>query len=235
MSISVEEVRERLIKVSEEDYKKFNKSLMPGVNLVLGVRMPKIRQVAKEIAKGDFRTYLAEAKEKIGEGSYHEEIMMEGLVIAYAKVDIEEYFSYLDAFVPKIHNWAVCDCCSSTLKFMNKYQEESFAYIQKYLKSDGEYELRFGIVSLLDHFINEAYIDRVLDICHHTKHEGYYVKMAVAWTLSICYIKFPEKTRALLEQNAMDDFTHNKTIQKIRESYRVSKEEKEELKLLKRK
>lgn len=235
MSNIIEETREKLIEASEVEYKSFNQSLMPGTNLVLGVRMPKVRQIAKEIAKGDFRTYLEEAKVKIGEGSYHEEIMMEGLVIAYAKMELSERFSYLDIFVPKIHNWAVCDCCGNTYKFMDQYQEESFAYIQKYLSSKREYELRFGIVSLLDHFLNETYIDQVLDICHHVRHEGYYVKMVTAWTLSICYVKFPEKTRVLLENNTMDDFTHNKTIQKIRESYRVSKEEKESLNLLKRK
>lgn len=232
----VENIRMRLEQLSEEDYKKFNENLLPGTKHVLGVRMPKLRALAKEIAKGDFRAYLNEAYEKISadKGSYHEEIMLEGLVIAYAKMELKERFFYLDRFVPKIHNWAVCDCCSNTYKFMEKYQEESFAYLETYLHSQREYELRFGIVSLLDHFINDSYIDRVLSICEHTRHEGYYVKMAVAWTLSVCYVKYPEKTRRLLKENTMDEFTHNKTIQKIRESYRVSREEKEELKSWKR-
>lgn len=232
----IAEIKMRLEQIAEEDYKKFNENLLPGTEHVLGVRMPKLRALAKEVAKEDFRTYLNEAHEKISadKGSYHEEIMLEGLVIAYAKMELEERFFYLDRFVPKIHNWAVCDCCSNTYKFMEKYQEESFAYIDKYLHSQREYELRFGIVSLLDHFMNDTYIDQVLAICECTRHEGYYVKMAVAWTLSICYVQYPAKTRMLLEKNTMDDFTHNKTIQKIRESYRVSKEEKEELKKLKR-
>lgn len=232
----IENIRMRLEQLSEEDYKKFNENLLPGTEHVLGVRMPKLRTLAKEVAKEDFRTYLDEAHEKISadQGSYHEEIMLEGLVIAYAKMELEERFFYLDRFVPKIHNWAVCDCCSNTYKFMEKYQEESFAYIDKYLHSQREYELRFGIVSLLEHFMNDTYIDQVLAICERTRHEDYYVKMAVAWTLSICYVKYPAKTRMLLEKNTMDDFTHNKTIQKIRESYRVSREEKEELKSWKR-
>lgn len=232
----IAEIKMCLEQIAEEDYKKFNENLLPGTEHVLGVRMPKLRTLAKEVAKEDFRTYLDEAHEKISadQSSYHEEIMLEGLVIAYAKMELEERFFYLDRFVPKIHNWAVCDCCSNTYKFMEKYQEESFAYIDKYLHSQREYELRFGIVSLLDHFMNDTYIDQVLAICECTRHEGYYVKMAVAWTLSICYVKYPAKTRMLLEKNTMDDFTHNKTIQKIRESYRVSKEEKEELKKLKR-
>ena len=232
----IAEIKKRLEQIAEEDYKKFNENLLPGTEHVLGVRMPKLRTLAKEVAKEDFRTYLDEAHEKISvdQGSYHEEIMLEGLVIAYAKMELEERFFYLDRFVPKIHNWAVCDCCSNTYKFMEKYQEESFAYIDKYLHSQREYELRFGIVSLLEHFMNDTYIDQVLAICECTRHEGYYVKMAVAWTLSICYVKYPAKTRMFLEKNTMDDFTHNKTIQKIRESYRVSKEVKEELKKLKR-
>ena len=116
----IENIRMRLEQLSEEDYKKFNENLLPGTKHVLGVRMPKLRALAKEIAKGDFRAYLNEAYEKISadKGSYHEEIMLEGLVIAYAKMELKERFFYLDRFVPKIHNWAVCDCCSNTYKFM---------------------------------------------------------------------------------------------------------------------
>lgn len=103
----IENIRMRLEQLSEEDYKKFNENLLPGTKHVLGVRMPKLRALAKEIAKGDFRAYLNEAYEKISadKGSYHEEIMLEGLVIAYAKMELKERFFYLDRFVPKIHNW----------------------------------------------------------------------------------------------------------------------------------
>ncbi len=79
---------------------------------------------------------------------------------------------------------------------------------------------------LLDFFINEAYIDAVLEEMKKIHHDGYYVKMAVAWAVSICYIHFPEKTQKLLKENSLDDWTHNKTIQKIRESLRISKEER---------
>ena len=79
------------------------------------------------------------------------------------------------------------------------------------------------------------HIDEILEYCGRIRHDGYYTKMGVAWTVQVCYVKFPEKTRRFLEHDSMDDFTHNKAIQKIRESYRVSREEKEELNLLKRK
>ena len=117
---------------------------------------------------------------------------------------------------------------------MKKDQEYWYGYLQKWLKSSREYEIRFGVVCLLDFFINEAYIDAVLEEMKKIHHDGYYVKMAVAWAVSICYIHFPEKTQKLLKENSLDDWTHNKTIQKIRESLRISKEKKEMLKTWKR-
>ena len=90
------------------------------------------------------------------------------------------------------------------------------------------------IVAMMSHFVDEGHIDEILGICDGLHHDGYYAKMGVAWTIQVCYVKFPEQTRRLLENNHMDDFTHNKAIQKIRESYRVSREEKEELAKLKR-
>ena len=97
-------------------------------------------------------------------------------------------------------------------------------FIQSYLCSTQEYEIRFAVVCLLDFFINETYIEQVLDLLLQVHHEGYYVKMAVAWAISVCYVKFPKKQKVVFEENLLDDFTHNKSIQKIRESYRVPKE-----------
>ncbi|MBQ2753776.1 MAG: DNA alkylation repair protein, partial [Firmicutes bacterium] len=107
--------------------------------------------------------------------------------------------------------------------------------IEKCLESEREYDLRFALVMLLDHYIADEYIDYVLDIYEKVKSEYYYVKMAVAWGLSVCFVKYPEKTIKLLEQGSLDAFTHNKTIQKICESLRVSKESKNNLKKLKKK
>lgn len=118
---------------------------------------------------------------------------------------------------------------------MEKEPEYWFDYLRGYQNSKEEFELRFMIVSMMAHFVDEEYIDEILKICENTRHDGYYTKMGAAWAIQACYVKFPEKTRMLLEHNEMDDFTHNKAIQKIRESYRVSREEKEELNRLKRK
>ena len=107
----IEEITAKLYDLTEEDFRVFNSKLLPGVTRILGVRLPAMRKLAKKTAKGDFRSYLEEAHEKITADSIHEEIMMQGLVIGYAKMERDEYRKYLDEFVPKISNWSVCDSC----------------------------------------------------------------------------------------------------------------------------
>lgn len=107
-------------------------------------------------------------------------------------------------------------------------------FLQEYLKSKKEFELRFAIVTMLNYYITEEYIESVLKILNNVKHEGYYVKMAVAWAISIAFIKFPEKTMKLLENNNLDDFTYNKSLQKIIESYQVDENTKQKIRTMKR-
>lgn len=224
------EIKDRLYQLADTEYKSFNDKLIPGVTDTLGVRVPTLRTLAKEISKGDWRSFTTDDAK-----ACYEERMLHGMVIGYAKMDLKERFAQLDRFVPLIDNWAVCDSCCITYQFMKNEQEKSFAYLQKYLRSDAEYEVRFALVSLLDHFINDAYAGRVLDICNLISHEGYYVKMAAAWAVSVCVVKYPEQTYTFLENDRMDTFTHNKAIQKSCESYRVSPEFKAALRKLKRK
>lgn len=230
-----EEIRKRLSALAETDYKEFNQKLLPGTENVIGIRLPALRKLAKEIAKNGFREYLDECREMTLENSFHEEIMLQGMVLGYAKMDREERRTYLNEFVPKIANWAVCDSCVTGYKFMEKEPEYWFDYLLRFRDSKKEFELRFMIVAMMSHFVDAEHIDEILRCCGQIRNDGYYTKMGVAWTVQVCYVKFPEKTRQFLENDAMDDFTHNKAIQKIRESYRVSREEKEELNRLKRK
>ncbi len=232
--MKTEQIREQLEHLSEEDYKRFNEKLLPGVEHILGVRLPALRKIAKEVAKNDWRVYLNEAAKKIDSNSYYEEVMVQGLVIGYAKMTSEERRFFLDEFVPKIQNWGVCDSCTMGMKFMQKESDFWFSYLQKYKNSPKEFELRFLLVALLAHYVDEMHIDQIFALCNSIRHGGYYVKMGMAWLISVCYVKFPEQTKVFLRENQMDDFTHNKAIQKIRESYRVSKEEKEAINSLKR-
>lgn len=222
--------RQQIFELIDEDYQKFASKLIPTIDNVLGVRLPALRKIAKEIAKSDWRTYL-----ETTESEYFEEVMLQGMVLGYVKADIEEILSYITAFVPKIDNWSVCDSFCIGLKFTKVNQERVWEYLQPYLSSEKEYEIRFGVVMLLNYYIDDAYIDKVLQSLDRIKHEGYYVKMAVAWAISICYVKLPELTMSYLNKNTLDDFTYNKALQKITESYRVDKETKEQIRSMKRK
>ena len=164
-----------------------------------------------------------------------EDTMLSGLVLSYVKEDFDRMLELTADFVPKINNWAVCDCVCNGLKFVNKDKRRAFNFLLPYLASREEYKLRFGVVMLLSHFIEEDFIDEILKILFNLKSDYYYAQMAIAWAISICYIKFPEKTYPYLKKNKLQDFIHNKAVSKIIESYRVSKEEKEKLRKLRRK
>lgn len=223
-------IKEQLLQLADEEYRKFSAKLIPNINHVLGVRLPELRKLAKHIAKADWRTYLQQADDE-----YFEETMLQGMVIGYVKTDIEEILRYVADFVPKIDNWSVCDSVCVGLKFTKDNKERVWDFLQPYLSSDKEYEIRFGVVMLLDFYIEEAYISRVLRLLDNIQHEGYYVKMGVAWALSICYIKLPEPTMAYLQSNTLDDFTYNKALQKIIESFRIDQETKGIIRSMKRK
>ena len=223
------DLRDKLFELSDDKFKTFHSRLCPNTDNIIGVRLPLLRQLAKEIAKGDWRNFLSNSKEE-----YYEEILINGLVIAYAKCDVEERLNYIESFVPKIDNWAICDSFCNTLKFVNKNKEIMWEFIQPYLRSYNEFEIRFAVVIILNYYITEDYIDLVLKTLDNIKHDGYYVKMAVAWAISMCFIKFEEKTMAYLKDNSLDDFTYNKSLQKICESLRVDKNTKELIKSMKR-
>ena len=224
------EIQEEIFKLADEDYKKFHSSLCPNTDNIIGVRVPALRNFAKNLYKTqNWKEYLE------FEPEYYEEKVIQGMLIGFnTKEDIEVIQEYIKKFVPVINSWAVCDTFVAGLKITKKYQKEMWQFIQKYLKSSKEFELRFGIVMLLDYYITEEYIDEVIEVLDKIEHDGYYVKMAVAWAISVCYIKFPEKTYKYLINDNLDNFIHNKAIQKVKESFRVSKEAKEKLEKLRK-
>lgn len=223
-------IRERIFERSEEAYKLFQHNLIPGEDRILGVRLPYLRELAKEIAKEDWREYLNNAQ-----GEYYEEIMLQGLVIGYAKAAPEEILKYAALFIPKITNWAVCDSFCTGLKLAKKHPQLVWDFIQPYLKSGKEFEIRFAVIMMLAYFITDNDIDQVISSLDQVRHEGYYVKMGVAWAISVCYVKYPVKTMAYLKDCGLDDFTFNKSLQKILESYRVDQDAKAIIRSMKRK
>ncbi len=232
----INEIRKTLYDCAEESYRDFNRSLIPGdIAPILGVRIPKLRKIAKKAAKENGREYLgALLKEERGGHVFYEELLLHGMIIGYLKCERKEREKLLNEFVPVIDNWSVCDSSCITYKFMKTDMEEWFDYLLRYVNDEREYAVRFAVVCMLNYFITETFVDRVVDILEKLQHEGYYVKMAVAWALSVCYVKFPKKMKLFFKNNELDDFTCNKAIQKIRDSLQVSREEKEMLKGLMR-
>ncbi len=211
-------------------YRDFSLKLLPNVNNVLGVRIPVLRKIAKEISKDNYFEFLDNYEKKS-----FEEIMLEGLVIGNLKCSKEIIVSYIDRFIPKINNWSICDAFCASLKIVNTDKDYFFNYLLKFKKSKKEFELRFMLVMFLDYYIDKKYINKIFKIIDNIKNSDYYVKMAIAWLLSMCYIKYKEETFEFLKNCNLDNWTYNKTIQKIIESRQIDHKEKEFLKKIKRK
>lgn len=219
----------KLLKSADKKYKQFHSSLCPGTNNILGVRIPLIRNIAKEIHISGLSEKYLSVKPK-----YNEELMIQAMLIGLIKNDIPTTLNYISEFVPKIDNWSVCDIFCSSLKITKKHQDTVWNFIQKYSKSKKEFELRFMIVMMLCYFLNDIYINKTLEKIDKIKHEGYYVKMASAWAISNAFIKYPDLTMRYLKNNNLDTFTFNKSLRKITESYRVSEKSKKIIKRMKK-
>ena len=212
---------------SDIKYLNFHKNLLNDDIKLLGVRTPILKQIAKEISKENYLSFIKQNKHE-----YYEEIIVHGLVIGYLKLPFNEIIPLLNGFLKFNRNWATNDVVASSLKIFKKNKEDGFNYILKLLKGK-PFDKRFGIVLLLDYYIDENYISKIFNLIPNIKDDEYYVKMALAWLISIMYIKFPNETLNFLNQKKIDKWTHNKAIQKIIESNRISVQEKEEIKKLK--
>ncbi len=226
----IEAIKEQLRGLADEKYREFSAGLVPDAGDMLGVRLPALRKLGKELSKGNWRDYLSAADDE-----FYEEIMLQGIIIGLAKTDIEESLRLVAGFIPKIGNWGVCDSFCAGLGFVKRNKPRVWEFLMPYFDSDKEFELRFAAVMLLFNFIDGDHINAVLKLLNGIRHKGYYVKMAVAWALSVCYVKFPGKTTEYLQSSSLDDFTYNKALQKVIESNRVGGEAKNFVRSLKRK
>lgn len=213
---TAEELRAYLPKIAEESYREFSAKLIPGEKALLGVRLPVLRKLAKWIAQQDFRTFLTEV-----ENTSFEETMIKGMVIGYAPMDVKETLQYTAAFVPEIRNWSICDSFCAGLMVARKAPERVWNFLQPYLASEKEFEARFGVVMLLDHYQRESDLLRALEKLEQCPAQGYYARMAVAWALSVYFAHFPAPVLEYLKHASFDPDTLHKTERKILESYRV--------------
>lgn len=214
---------------TEESYKKFSEKIINSNYPLLGLRTDIIKKIAKENVD-KYQDYFLE------EHYYYEEYMIHGMMIGYLKKDFDLIIQLIDDYIKLINSWALCDSVVSNLKIINKNYKNYYNKIIEYANSESEFTSRFGYCVLLCYYINKErkeYLNDILSLCNK-EHEKYYVQMMVAWLLSVVYIKFKDEALRFLNNCKLDDFTFNKTISKICDSYRVSKQEKDELKKIRR-
>lgn len=218
------DVRKELFENQDLKYKVFQSKLVPNISeeKIIGVRMPVLRKLAikAKVENADFST------------DYYDEILLKAMIIGLKKCSVSEHLDDLKAFVPLIDNWAVCDCLCSSVKFVKNCQREVWDFLQPYSKGS-EFEIRFFVVMLMNYFFTDDYIERAIELISGISSDLYYVNMAVAWALSVAFVKYKDLTLPLLEDKVLQPWVHNKTIQKICESYRVDSETKAYLKTLK--
>lgn len=273
------EIRELLAQYTDTKYKDFSQGLIPGAaKPLMGVRLPQLRQAAKSIVndkenKARWQEEIVSCEGEY-EDIYFEETMLRGMLIGYGTAkkgfSYEEGIAYLKSFIPHIDNWSVCDSFCNSFTFANRYRDEVWEFMQPYLYSDREYEVRVSLILLLsqylkydtdnkkiarnrtigvgdiaDSFPNKEYsvctraqypyLDKILATLNRTFEQGYYAQMAAAWLMAETFVCFPyESTRMLAENCQMDEWTYNKTLQKIRESLNPDQKVKEYMKSLKK-
>ena len=210
---------QELESLADPQYKAFHEGLIPGVSMAWGVRLPALRALAKKLLRGNPVGLLENSRP----GSY-EETLLRGLVIGGLNLP------WVEDFLPRIDNWAVCDTFCNSLKPRSpEDRQEMWAFFRPLYASGQEYFARTACVVQLSHFVDQEHVEEGLALLQQVGHPGYYAKMAVAWALSVWYVKFPQAVEELLAQQTLDPWVQNKSIQKVRESRRVGRAEKDAL------
>lgn len=221
-------IRQRLEELRDEEYRSFHSKLMPETDpdVIIGVRMPQLRKLAKEIsAMPEAGLFMEQLPHR-----YYEENNLHGLLIEGMK-DYDECMGALERFLPYVDNWATCDMIAP--KVFAKHREDLLVHIRSWMESDLVYTVRFGTGMLMRHFLDDDFIVEYLDIVSALRSDEYYVNMMTAWYFATALAKQYEAALPYIEGRKLDVWTHNKAIQKARESRRVSREHKEYLGTLK--
>lgn len=223
----IEVLREK----SSKKYRDFSRKLVFTKYEILGVKLPVLRDIAKNLSESEKLLLL---KNDLNFSTF-EEYLIYGFILGYSKIPYEEFLRYFYKFIPYVDNWSLCDSTVASMKIISKNCEKFSFELNKLLNSKNEFYLRIAFVILLDYYIDDKWLDYIFDTCDNVNFDAYYVKMAKAWLLSVCFIKYKEKTLKYLLNCKLDDFTFNKTISKICDSYRVATKDKECVKALRRK
>jgi len=221
-------IRNRLFELQDLNYLEFHSKLIPSADkkTIIGVRIPILRKLAKEYIKDpESNLFLKDLPHK-----YYDENILHALLISEIK-DYDSCIKYLEEFLTYIDNWAVCDILSP--KVFKNHKEELLAKIKEWSASKQTYVCRFGIVMLMSHYLDSDYKKEYLEIPALIHLDDYYINMMIAWFFATALAKRWEDTVIYLEENKLDVWVHNKTIQKACESYRITPEKKKYLKTLK--
>ncbi len=221
-------IRQCLLDLQDTEYKKFQANLMPTVdeNLIIGVRTPKLRQLAKEISKTEYMNEFLE----ILPHKYYEENNLHAFLIESIK-DYGLCIDELNRFLPYVDNWATCDMMRP--KIFKRYRSELLSQIRIWIKSDDVYTVRFAVNMLMCHFLDEDFNAKYLEMAADIISDEYYIKMVVAWYFATALAKQWDATLPFILNERLDKDTHNKTIRKAIESYRITNEQKAYLRKLK--
>lgn len=225
-----EDIRDRLFRIQDTKYRDFQSKLIPTVapERIIGVRTPELRKVAKELRRqSDITTFLATLPH-----GYFDENQLHAFVISEEK-DYEKCICQVETFLPYIDNWATCDQLSP--KVFRKNRPDLLLHIRRWLQSEYTYTVRFAIGMLMQHFLEEDFDPDYPEMVAGIRSGEYYVNMMIAWYFATALAKQYDATLPYLQAQRLDAWTHNKAIQKARESYRITPEQKEYLKSLKRK
>lgn len=221
--------REELFALQDSEYGDFQAKLTPGIprEAFIGVRVPDVRKLAKRLSKEDEAPeFLKELPHK-----YYDENMLHGLLLCEIK-NYDSCIEAVDKFLPYVDNWAVCDIMSP--KIFKKNKTALLEKIREWSASDKTYTCRFGLEMLMSHYLDDDFKAEYLEIPGSVHSEEYYVNMMIAWFFATALAKQWDSAIKYIEENRLDVWVHNKTIQKARESYRITTEQKEYLKSLKR-
>ncbi len=238
-----QEIREQLQILAEKEYREFSAALVPGEEMMLGVRLPKLREIAKQLAKGNWKEQLET------EDVYFEELMLRGMMIGYGtlKMQPQEALIYIREFVPFVKNWSVCDSVFMKMDILKKDKDLTWEFLLPYMDSGREFEVRVALIIMMAHLLRcdvngkkisrlrnvtlsdlegieeekkraGKYLGMILKKMNRSFSEGYYAHMAAAWLVAECFCCFPATTNCFLKTCQLDDVTYNKALQKIVES-----------------
>lgn len=224
------DIYKELVSLQDKGYRDMQITIIPTVDAdsIIGVRTPALRTLAKELSKReDIGQFLDSLPHK-----YFEENQLHAFILSGMK-DAARAFELVDKFLPYVDNWATCDQMSP--KIFKKHKDLLLEYTDKWIGSDHPYVKRFGIGMLMEHFLDEDFKTSYLTKVSKIRSDEYYVNMMIAWYFATALAKQYDATLPYIEKNKLDIWTHNKSIQKAVESYRITPEQKEYLKTLKRK